>query len=218
MEKLPNVIHKSWYPHLEPLFQSNGMKFIKNNILSKCKFSPSAKNIFNVFSMPITDIKVVVLGQDPYPTPGDAIGYAFAVSESTRKPPSLRIIEKEVGHELERTLSSWREQGVFLLNTALTVENKSAGSHIKYWQGFTFHVIRTISYEITPIWLLWGKYAQSFEPVIRDSERFLFNDILTAPHPAAEIYSGGKAGFLGCNHFNKVNEILENKHIRVINF
>ena len=215
MESLPSVIHETWHPYLFPLFQTNGMNYIKR-YLEREEFLPKAKDIFNVFSMPLNEIKVIILGQDPYPTPGDAIGYAFAVSESTKKPPSLRMIEKEVGHEIDRTLKPWRDQGVFLLNTALTVKPKSAASHLTMWNGFTSHVIRIISEHKTAIWLLWGKYAQRFAPIITN-----YSDnqiILQSPHPAAEVYAGGKAGFIGCGHFNIVNQILAKTNQEQIKF
>lgn len=145
-----------------------------------------------------------------------AIGYSFAVNEDIGKPVSLRIIEKEVGHEINRTLQLWRDQGVFLLNTALTVEEGKAGSHSKYWEDFITNVISYISNKNPCIWLLWGKHAQKYKHLIQGNGEG--NAILTAPHPAAEAYSGGTAGFLGCNHFKIVNSILDKQHKQQINW
>lgn len=217
MEQLPPVIHKSWHPLLEPLFQTTEIKHIKYYVLPKCNFYPTKENIFRVFSIPVEEIKIVILGQDPYPNKGQAIGYAFAVSKTTPKPASLRNIEKEIGHEIQDiTLQHWVKQGVFLLNTALTVEAKKAGSHTSYWKSFTNAVISGISVKINPIWVLWGNYAKSYQSVIR--KRQPNADILMSPHPAAESYSGGKAGFFGCDHFNIANQILIKRNKTIINW
>jgi uracil-DNA glycosylase len=225
MEQIPKVIHESWHKYLEPLFQDDRMKFIKYEILTRDKFLPSPENIFRVFSMPLEDIKLVILGQDPYAKPGVATGHAFAVKYGTPIPYSLHAIRQEaltlplniLTHGEWGTLKHWSEQGVFLLNSALTVQEYNSGRHLKVWRWFTEEVIKIISYEITPIWFLWGKKAQSFEKTIVDSERFLFNDILKAPHPASSAY-GNTDGFLGCNHFKIANEILVKKQQKIINF
>lgn len=221
-------IHESWKPILEELKNDTELKILRKEILPNIKYYPERENIFNVFQMPLNDIRVVILGQDPYPNKGQAIGYAFAVAEDVNKPVSMRIIEKEVGYEIDRTLSKWIDQGVFLLNTALTVEAGKAGSHLKYWTKFTEKLILFISENIKPIWILWGSKAQYYRAFINPpkvvkikSELSIqkgdFNYILEAPHPASESYSGGKAGFYGCDHFNLVNKILElnNKDIIV---
>ena len=195
-------IHPSWKLIIPVLEQKKGDLSKLDEVLQN-KYYPQKEDIFNVFSMPLEDIKVVILGQDPYPKEGQAIGYSFAVSEETPKPASLRIIEQEVGHSIDKTLKSWREQGVFLLNTALTVEAGNAGSHIKYWEGFMNLVISHISFHNPCIWVLWGKYAQGFKGAINQEG----NTILEAPHPASEAYKPG-SGFIGCNHFNTINSIL----------
>jgi len=188
--------------------------------------------------MPVTDIKIVILGQDPYPTPGNAIGRAFAVSPSMRIPVSLRNIHKEIisttGVEIEgwessgnpwKSLGHWEKQGVFLLNSALTVETGKAGSHLKYWENFTNRVISFLIRQSPCIWILWGKRAQKYRRYINVKAFDVFgydektinevpanpnwNYILQAPHPAAEAYSGGKAGFFGCKHFLFANTILK---------
>lgn len=172
--------------------------------------------------MPMQDVKVVILGQDPYPQPNQAIGYSFAVNTNCTIPTSLRIIFKELDlhyhqhtNPKDRTLTHWIKQGVFLLNTALTVEKGKAGSHLKLWENFTKEVIGIISREINPIWILWGKKAQSFEPIILENFDVLKHNIvpsiLTSNHPASEAYNPGKGGFYGCNHFNLTNEILEQR-------
>lgn len=228
-------IHKDWFPVINLLYQEP-LKELIENILPDISFQPKKENIFNVFQMSLNNIKVVILGQDPYPTPGDTIGRAFAVSENTKIPVSLRNISQELeneglkeSHNFDnpwKTLEHWQEQGVFLLNTALTVETGKAGSHLKYWQEFTKRVISYIAHNQPCIWILWGKKAEAFIPYISKNPYHVknydidtiqnvpanddWNYILTAPHPAAEAYSGGKAGFFGCNHFLYTNRVLQN--------
>lgn len=206
-------IHESWSDVRKMIDDDPLVKQLNSTILPTTKFFPSAENIFNVFSMPKEEVRVVILGQDPYPQDKQAIGYAFAVAEDIRMPKSLQIIAKEIEDEDAgfpdsevpnwRTLEHWRDQGVFLLNTALTVQKGKAGSHIKYWKSFTENLVKYISQTVKPIWVLWGKSAQEYEQFIAED-----NPILKAPHPAAEAYSGGKAGFYGCNHFNEINNLL----------
>lgn len=215
-------IHESWQPLISSLLAKPEMKEFSENVLTQCSFQPQVKDIFNVFSMPLNSIKVIVLGMDPYPTPGDACGYSF-VPGRDKIPVSLRNIYKESG---AIDIKSWIPQGVFLLNSALTVETGSAGSHIKYWKDFTKAIISFISKSNPTIWILWGAKAKTFGlnianplntdvynletiaelPILPEN-----NCVMTAPHPAAEAYAGGKAGFFGCNHFIKINKILKVK-------
>lgn len=245
---LINEIHESWN-FIIPLLYEEPLKTLNNNILPSISFQPKTEDIFNVFKTPLYKIKVVILGQDPYPNPGYAIGKAFAVTEDTKIPASLRIIQKEIFRSSVpiidtvvnsfnntnpkwRTLDHWSSQGVFLLNTALTVETGNPGSHMKYWNNFTKHIIMKISVLNPCIWLLWGNYAQSFIPYIENAYiinkykedlikeipiKEKTNYILTAAHPAAESYRTN-AGFLGCNHFIIVNEVLKKEKNKIINF
>lgn len=230
-----DIIDKSWYPIVGNL-NKEPLTTLNRDILPNTSFQPSKENIFRVFSMPVDKIKVVILGQDPYPTPGDAIGYSFATIAERKMPRSLKIIAQEIENEGLKTgffdsdipewqtLEHWTESGIFLLNTALTVQTGTAGSHLKYWSEWTKQVISFISNQNPCIWILWGKKAQSFIPYINNNPFHVkgydketienipantdYNYILTAPHPAAELYSGGNAGFYGCNHFLFVNKIL----------
>jgi uracil-DNA glycosylase len=209
--KLVDIIHDSW----TELFAEIKMlpEWIKINKLNPDNFYPLSKDVFNVFRMPVNQIRVVILGQDPYPQEGQAIGYAFAVSHDTKKPFSLKVIEKEIGHPIDKTLQDWVNQGVFLLNTALTVEKKNAGSHTSLWKPITTKIISYIATNNPCIWMLWGKYAQTFIPIIEKEG----NTILTAPHPAAEAY-GNIVKFTGCRHFIKVNELLKENNKLLINW
>jgi len=215
MEKLPKIVHQSWHPHLQEIFQSEEIKRLNYETLPNCRYHPEPNVIFRVFSMPLEEVKVVILGQDPYPDQNQAVGIAFAVHPAMPKPFSLRAIEKEVGHELDSSLESWINQGVFLLNTALTVEHKKPSSHSFLWKNFTKSVVNVIASEVKPVWLLWGLNAIQYEKSIMSIRG---NQVLKAPHPASEAYTGGKSGFYGSNHFNKANKILESKNKLLINW
>lgn len=171
---------------------------------------PQAADIFNAFSLcPFSQVKVVVLGQDPYHNPNQAHGLSFSVAEGIAPPPSLLNIFKEIksdlGFEIPSTgnLSKWAEQGVLLLNAALTVEASMPMSHSKIgWHIFTDAVIKKISDQKEHIvFLLWGKFAQS-KSVLIDSKKHL---VLQAAHPSPlSAYNG----FWGCKHFSKTNDYL----------
>lgn len=241
MEKIPEIIHESWHKHLQPLFDNPKMLNIKTKLLPKCKWYPGPDNIFRVFRMPINEIKVVILGQDPYHN-GTAIGYAFAVNKETPIPGSLRVIKEEIiasKVEIEgdiekaswRYLVGWRNQGVFLMNTAFTVPIGDAGAHVGQWQWFTKAVVQIISeQENKPIWMLWGDRAQGFEGYILGGKSYspesnnMFttkgNVVLKAPHPAAQIYPNAdkKYYFVGTNQFKLCNEVLKAKGKNPINW
>ena len=241
MSLIPPIIHKSWHENLQPLFDDPKMELLKNRILLECSFFPKGQDIFRVFSMPLDKIRIVILGQDPYPTPGQATGLAFSVSHLTKMPKSLTTIKAEVDRLTPttvtdiknwKTLSHWHDQGVFLLNTALTVEQASPGSHIGYWEWFTKQVIQVIAYNNPCIWMLWGSKAIGFRYLaIGEVGELIDNDpknipmsyttpmniILEAPHPAAESY-GNKKKFSGCNHFKIANQILSYQGKTIINW
>jgi len=240
-EMLENHIHESWNDlfnntmkeKLEEIFQKLEEKY---GNLPNPPYQPTGKAIFNVFTMNISKIKVVILGQDPYPTEGYAMGYAFAVPEGKEMQKSLKNIEEvikkkvikkesDLANHLEpewKTLKYWIEGGVFLLNTALTVEKNNAGSsfHLKLWEEFTKEVIKYIISKKHPylcIWMLWGKDkkkgAQRFEEdikkYIKDIEEISTKDgknyILKAPHPAVPNNSFRECGY---KNFLDANEIL----------
>jgi len=179
---------------------------------SKYNVYPSPENVLRAFSLcdPI-DFKVVILGQDPYHTPGMAIGLAFGVPNllsEKQLPPSLKTIIKEVKQSTgeyngDNDLTSWAKQGVLLLNTALTVREGEANSHSKLWNDFTKEIISNIDKEFDNlIFMLWGKHAQYYAKQINHAKHY----ILTAGHPSP---LNTKDVFIGCNHFNKANEVLK---------
>ena len=174
---------------------------------------PPRKDIFNAFNLTTPqNLKVVIIGQDPYHGYGQAHGLCFSVKKGVKIPPSLRNIFKEleddIGCEIpiDGDLSHWASQGVFLLNTILTVEEKQASSHQGIgWEEFTDKVIQTISNNKEKVvFILWGNYARKKKYLI-DSKKHL---VIESAHPAAEIYARGKAGFFGSKPFSRANKYL----------
>ncbi len=171
---------------------------------------PPGNLIFRAFDLtPVDQVKVVILGQDPYHNPGEAMGLSFSVPDGVRMPPSLRNIYKEIETDLgirmsgRPNLEDWARQGVLLLNSFLTVEAGLAGSHRNIgWQEFTDAVIRYLSDNGDGIvFLLWGNFAKAKASLI-DAHR---HHVLTAAHPSP--LAGG--AFFGCRHFSQTNQILE---------
>ena len=239
MEKIPEIIHESWHPHIQHLFDDVKMQKLKYDILLKNRFLPSPSIMFNVFRMPIDEIKVVCLGQDPYSNLGEATGYSFSVPYIVKIPPSLEVIRQEIINskvELDsntnidsdkwRELKHWRQQGVFLLNSALTVEYKNPGSHIGYWQWFTRDIVKIISTYNNPVWLMWGSKAKAFTGNIHKFYKYRgefknadYNYVLESVHPAAEKYNQeSNDKFTGCHHFKITNEILKKQGKSIINW
>lgn len=170
---------------------------------------PQGSLIFNAFNLtPVHEVKVVILGQDPYHNPGEAMGLCFSVPRGIKIPPSLRNIYKEIKEDLgclipsHGDLTEWSQRGVLLLNAILTVEKNQPGSHRNLgWQKFTDGVISKLSREREGlVFMLWGNFARQKRGLI-DSERHL---ILEAAHPSP--LAGGAFG--GCRHFSKANEYL----------
>lgn len=208
-------IHPTWKAALNGQFQSEYFKELKRFLIQEKKegrkIYPPGKLIFNAFNLcPENEVKVVLLGQDPYHGPGQAHGLCFSVPHGIRIPPSLRNIFKELGSDLgleipvAGDLSAWAKQGILLLNATLTVEEKSPGSHQnKGWEIFTDAVIQYLNTEKEHlVFLLWGKFAHAKESMI-DRGKHL---VLKAAHPAAEVYGSG--GYFNCRHFSKTNDYL----------
>lgn len=220
--QIHKIIHESWHEYLQPLFDDIKMQKIKDNVLPKCKFYPESGDIFKVFRMPIDKIRVILIGQDPYFN-GSATGLAFATKSNFSMPKSLSIIQNEIIRskaELDlstpitspmwRTLEHWERQGVFLLNTALTVEAGKPEEHLGQWMWFTREVIKAIgNHHPGIIWVLWGAKARAFKDyIVTGNENWV--KVIVGNHPAAESYSKDtKYPFTGCNHFNIINQYLE---------
>lgn len=206
-------ITKEWDELLSEEFSSNSYlslrEFLKSEYSSRTIY-PSMHDIFNGLKLtPLKNVKVVILGQDPYHEEGQAMGLSFSVPSGVKKPPSLvnifKEIESETGDEMPESgdLTSWAKQGVLLLNTVLTVRAHQANSHKqKGWEEFTDGIIKKISKESeNVVFLLWGSNARSKKQLI-DSKRHL---ILECAHPSPlSAYNG----FFGCGHFVKANEYL----------
>ncbi len=172
---------------------------------------PIKEEIYTAFKLTAyEDVKVVILGQDPYHGEGQAHGLAFSVKKGVKIPPSLRNIYKEILTEEEGNvfnhgcLTSWAEQGVFLLNTALTVRESQANSHSKIgWSIFTDAVIKKLNERSEPIiFILWGNNAKGKKKLIDLDKHYVLEGVHPSPLSA-------NRGFFGCGHFRKTNEILE---------
>lgn len=207
-------IEQSWKEALKPEFKKTyfqqAVTFIKVEKTQEKIIYPPGPLIFNAFNKtPFDNVKVVLLGQDPYHGPGQAHGLSFSVPDGIPPPPSLINIFKElhqdIGMAIPKTgnLTKWAEQGVLLLNAVLTVRAKEPGSHAKIgWMEFTDAVIRKISEEKKEVvFLLWGRFAQEKQVLIDETKHF----VLKAAHPSP--FSADK-GFFGCRHFSKANQLL----------
>lgn len=195
-------------------------KFLRAELEAGKTIYPRPSEYFAAFNTtPFDQVKVVILGQDPYHGPGQAHGLCFSVQPKMRIPPSLQNIFKELERDLKiappsnGTLTKWAKQGVLLLNATLTVEAHQAGSHQgKGWETFTDRAIQALSEKKTGIiFVLWGSFAQKKAALI-DSRRHL---ILQAPHPSP---LSAHRGFLGCAHFSQINDRLRSQGVAPIDW
>lgn len=216
-------IEDSWKNALCEVFRQDFFSclgsFVRDEYQSHQVFPP-AKEIFKAFELcPISNVKVVILGQDPYHGPGQAHGLSFSVKPGIPFPPSLVNILKEIKEDIgldmppNGDLTRWADQGVFLLNATLTVRANQAGSHQNQgWEIFTDEVIKAISFQReNVVFMLWGAYAQKKAELI-DAEKHL---ILKASHPSP---LSAYRGFSGCRHFSKANDYLIEKQLKPINW
>jgi uracil-DNA glycosylase len=217
------TIEESWRGLLAEEFREPYFDKIKATLVEKKNqgivIYPPGPLIFNAFNLtPVKKVKVVILGQDPYHGPGEAMGLCFSVPKGTRIPPSLLNIYKELEEDVgckipdHGDLTEWANQGVFLLNAMLTVEHKRPGSHKDIgWQTFTDHVIHKLSSETEGlIFLLWGRFAQSKAPLIDQLKHY----VLTAAHPSPLA----RNAFFGSKHFSKTNQLLQTMDKAPINW
>lgn len=206
-------IEESWKKQLAEEFEKPYFvaltNFVRNEYKTK-KIFPPANLIFNAFdSTPFDQVKVVILGQDPYHNDGQAHGLSFSVNDGIQLPPSLINIYKEINRDLQipipysGNLERWSKQGVLLLNATLTVEAHKAGSHQnRGWEAFTDAAIHKLADQRENlVFLLWGAYAQKKASFINPNKHL----ILTSPHPSP---LSAHRGFLGNGHFSKTNEYL----------
>ena len=215
-------IHSSWKKELQPFIKTNEFenltKYIRKEYMDK-EIYPEPKNVFNAFDLcPFDEVKVVILGQDPYHGKGQAHGLAFSVPEGIAPPPSLqnifKEIESDIGSENTSTdLTRWAQQGVFLLNSILTVIARSPTSHSDSgWEVFTDFVIKRLSDKREHlVFMLWGSFAKSKSSYIDQSKHL----ILEAVHPSP---LSANNGFFGCKHFSKANKYLEENKLEPIDW
>jgi len=222
--KINPVLDESWKQALKEEFNKPYFLELKKFLLQEKTDGqitfPSGPQIFNAFNLtPLDEVKVVIIGQDPYHGLGQAHGLCFSVPDGVKPPPSLQNIFKEINFDLENdiptsgNLERWARQGVLLLNALLTVRaNQPVSHHKKGWEQFTDKVIETISNEKSGIvFLLWGRFAQDKAALIDQSRNF----ILKAAHPSPfSAYNG----FFGCKHFSKTNELLRQQAKKEINW
>ncbi|MEN9449270.1 MAG: hypothetical protein RJA25_2560 [Bacteroidota bacterium] len=207
-------IEEGWKQALSDEFEKSYFislqQFLHDEKMAHKVIYPHNSLVFNAFnSTPFRNVRVVIIGQDPYHGAGQAHGLCFSVQYGVKPPPSLVNIYKEIKADIgvnipnHGNLQKWTEQGVFLLNAILTVEaNKPASHQKKGWEEFTNAVIQKLSKEKEGlIFLLWGNFAQQ-KSVLIDEQKHI---ILKAPHPSP---FSAHSGFFGCKHFSKVNEIL----------
>lgn len=221
-------IDDNWYLRLKNTIESDEFlslgKFIAQERATKQVY-PYQSEVFRIFKdLSFNDVKIVLIGQDPYHNlyQGEpvACGYSFAPRNREYMPPSLKQIYKALKKDLydeipifesDLDISKWVEQGVMLLNMGLTVEKGKPGSHLKEWEFFTKKVIESFNSTSGIIFMLWGKYAQSMRPLINED----LNYVLECSHPASAIYSGTE---WTCSNFRKANEILYGNHRDQINW
>lgn len=215
-------MHRSWeeifnnYPKIDEL--NNMIKEIDEQRLTKTIYPPK-EQVFRVFDLPLKDIKVVILGQDPYHNPDQACGLSFSVNDGVPLPKSLINIYKELHDDLgikpakTGNLESWFKQGVFLLNAVLTVEKNSPASHSKIgWENFTDYIIENISEKNeNVVFVLWGAYARSKNKLIDPSK----HKIIESAHPSP---LSAYRGFFGSKVFSQINSYLAENDRETINF
>ena len=215
-------MHNSWeeifnnYPKIDEL--NNMIKEIDEQRLTKTIYPPR-EQVFRVFDLPLKDIKVVILGQDPYHNPDQACGLSFSVNDGVPLPKSLINIYKELHDDLgikpakTGNLEPWFKQGVFLLNAVLTVEKNSPASHSKMgWENFTDYIIENISEKNeNVVFVLWGAYARSKNKLIDPSK----HKIIESAHPSP---LSAYRGFFGSKVFSQINSYLAENDRETINF
>jgi len=217
-------LRPSWKSRIGGEFEQEYMQNLRQFLIREKQAGkiiyPEGKNIFNAMNLlPFEDVKVVIIGQDPYHGPGQAHGLCFSVLPGVEPPPSLKNIFREIQTDLgippanHGCLQSWAQQGVLLLNSVLTVEQNRAASHQgKGWERFTDAIIKTLNSEHSGlVFLLWGSYAQKKGAII-DKERHL---VLQSVHPSP---LSAHRGFFGNKHFSKANAYLQGQSKTPVNW
>jgi uracil-DNA glycosylase len=217
-------LHAQWREAIGDEFEKDYMQSLREFLIQRKQqgaviYPPTQQWFSALNSTPFEDVRVVILGQDPYHGAGQAHGLCFSVTPGIKVPPSLVNIYKEIKSDLgidqpdHGCLISWAQQGVLLLNATLTVEEASAGAHQgKGWEQFTDQIIKTVNQQRqSVVFMLWGSYAQKKSAMI-DSSRHL---ILKSVHPSP---LSAYRGFLGCGHFSAANRYLEQQGLEPIDW
>lgn len=216
-ERLINQFGKGWYNLLHEYLESEefvnlGRFLNKRRKMFNVEVYPNKENIFRAFKLcSIGKLKVVIIGQDPYPTRGNANGLAFAYVGDGNIPKSLQNIYKEFENDVKNgldldfdyTLESWAKQGILLINTALTVEKDNAGSHMELWNNFTVYLLKQLAKNhVGIVYVCWGKHAQKYIPII---DKYQTNLIIKSVHPSP---LSAHKGFFDSKPFSKINMCL----------
>lgn len=209
MQPLSEIISPDWARALapvEPIIHEMGT-FLREENAAGRGYLPAGKNVLRAFTYPLDSVKVLIVGQDPYPTPGNAVGLSFSVAPNVAPPHSLvnifRELHDDVGAPLPSSgdLTPWCEQGVMLLNRVLTVTPNNANSHRgRGWEKVTDHAIRTLAARGKPlVAILWGRNAQELRPLLGNTP------VIASPHPSPLSAS---RGFFGSKPFSRANALL----------
>lgn len=217
------MIGNDWDEKLKIIEESDGFKkfmgVVKHEYDTKTIFPPKGY-IFNALKLtPFSDVRVVIMGQDPYHGDGEAHGLSFSVQKGIKVPPSLQNIYKELYSDLgipprsDGDLTGWAKEGVLLLNAVLTVEKDKPASHRKLgWERLTDYIIKLVNEKDTPVvFILWGNFA-------KEKMKFITNPIhyvITSPHPSP---FSARYGFFGSKPFSRTNEFLKSKNLKEINW
>jgi uracil-DNA glycosylase len=219
-EPLRNIIDPGWADALEPVagrIAAMG-EFLRAEIAAGRRYLPAGENVLRAFKQPLADVRVLIVGQDPYPTPGHPVGLSFSVApEVKRLPPSLVNIFREYSEDLGYPapscgdLTPWTERGVLLLNRVLTVSPKQPGSHRgKGWEEVTEQAIRALAARGGPlVAILWGRDARTLVPLLDGVP------CIESAHPSP--YSA-TSGFLGSRPFSRANQLLEQRHAEPVDW
>lgn len=211
-QQLEELIHESWIPDLADQRENLARigEFLRAEAAAKRPWAPAGSNILRALTQPLDDVRVLIVGQDPYPTPGHAVGLSFSVAPEVKPiPRSLANIYKELTTDLgvpmpsNGDLTPWTQQGVLLLNRVLTVQQGQPGSHRgKGWEEFTAAAIRAIAYrpDQPVVAILWGKDAQTAAELLDDAQ------VISSAHPSP---MSADRGFFGSRPFSRANEMLE---------
>ncbi|RKT85823.1 uracil-DNA glycosylase [Saccharopolyspora antimicrobica] len=216
---LHELVEAGWAEALAPVAdQIKEMgEFLRSEVAAGRQYLPAPEHVLRAFQQPFHDVRVLIVGQDPYPTPGHAVGLSFSVAPGVAPPRSLVNIYREytedLGHPLPTSgdLTPWTDRGVLLLNRSLTVEPRKPGSHRgKGWEQVTAQAIRALAGRETPlVAILWGRDARDLRPLMPGV------DCVESPHPSP---MSADRGFFGSRPFSRVNELLAAKGVEPIDW